>query len=282
MDGLRGKAGYKRAMTDQLNIAVAGAAGRMGRQLVKATIDAGHQLSGGSEAPGSQHLGKDLGTLAGTQALGVQTFAGISEAARGANVWLDFTVPKATLAALDVLPGLGVTAIIVGTTGFSAAEETMIVKASKRLAIVKAGNYSLGVSLLEALVRQAATRLDDEWDIEILETHHRRKIDAPSGTALALGEAAAAGRGASLSDLRSAPYNGPDAKREAGKIGFAVRRTGDIIGEHEVTFGSDLETITLSHTALDRSVFAHGAIKAAEWAATQKPGLYSMSDVLGI
>ncbi|MCF6328551.1 MAG: 4-hydroxy-tetrahydrodipicolinate reductase, partial [Henriciella sp.] len=162
------------------------------------------------------------------------------------------------------------------------AEEAMIVQASKRLVIVKAGNYSLGVNLLEALVRQAALRLGDDWDIEILETHHRRKIDAPSGTALMLGEAAAQGRGASLSDLRSAPYNGPDAKRQTGSIGFAVRRTGDVIGEHEVSFGSDLETITLSHTALDRAVFAHGAIKAAEWAAGQKPGMYGMSDVLGI
>ena len=282
MDGLRGKAGYKRAMTDQLNIAVAGAAGRMGRQLVKAAVEAGHQLSGGSEAPGSLHLGKDLGTLAGVRSLGVQTFAGISETARGANVWLDFTVPKATLAALDILPSLRVTAMIVGTTGFSAAEEKMIVQASKRLAIVKAGNYSLGVNLLEALVRQAAARLGDDWDIEILETHHRRKLDAPSGTALMLGEAAAEGRGASLSDLRSAPYDGPDAKRETGQIGFAVRRTGDVIGNHEVTFGSDLETVTLSHTALDRAVFAHGAIKAAEWAANQKPGLYGMNDVLNI
>ncbi len=269
-------------MTQTLNIAVAGAAGRMGSQLVRAALDTGHTISGGSEAPGSTHLGQDIGVLAGTSSVGVDARAGIAEAAKGADAWIDFTIPKATLAALDVLPSVGVKAIIIGTTGFSVAEQEKIEAAADRLAIVKAGNFSLGVNLLEALVRLAAARLGEDWDIEILETHHRRKLDAPSGTALMLGEAAAEGRGKPLSQLRSAPYDGPDAKREAGQIGFAVRRSGDVIGEHEVTFGSDREILSLSHTALDRAVFAHGAIKAAEWAAAQGPGLYGMDDVLGL
>ncbi|MBO6687891.1 MAG: 4-hydroxy-tetrahydrodipicolinate reductase [Henriciella sp.] len=269
-------------MTSRLNIAVAGCAGRMGRQLVKAAHGAGHGLSGGSEAPGSAYLGRDLGSVAGLEPLGAVAHAGMSEAGKGADVWIDFTVPSATLMALSMLPSLGVKAAIVGTTGFSDADLIQVETASERIAIVKAGNFSLGVNLLEALVRQAAARLGEDWDIEILETHHNRKIDAPSGTALMLGEAAAEGRGKPLSALRTGPYDGPDAKRAPGQIGFSVRRMGDVIGEHDVTFGSDMEMVSLSHTALDRAVFAHGAIKAAEWAATQPPGLYDMSDVLGV
>lgn len=269
-------------MTTPIKIAIAGAAGRMGRQLAKAGHETGHTLSGGSEAPGSTYLGQDMGVLAGIGDIQTPVCAGIAEAARGADVWIDFTVPKATLAALDVLPSIGVKAIVIGTTGFTSAQDAQIEAAQGRLAILKAGNFSLGVNLLEALVRQAAARLGEDWDIEILETHHRRKLDAPSGTALMLGEAAATGRGKPLSELKSAPYDGPDAKRQRGKIGFAVRRTGDVIGEHEVMFGSDREIVSLSHTALDRAVFAHGAIKAAEWAAKQGPGLYGMDDVLGL
>ncbi len=254
----------------------------MGRQLVRAAHEAGHALSGGSEAPGSEFLGQDLGPLAGVEPLDAVAHAGITEAGKGADVWIDFTIPSATLMALAMLPSLGVKAAIVGTTGFSEAEEAQIATAAERIAIVKAGNYSLGVNLLESLVRQAASRLGEDWDIEVLETHHNRKIDAPSGTALMLGEAAAEGRGKSLSALRMGPYDGPDAKRERGKIGFSVRRTGSVIGEHEVTLGSEMEIVSLSHTALDRAVFAHGAIKAAEWAALQPSGLYDMSDVLGV
>lgn len=269
-------------MTQNMNIAVAGVAGRMGRQLVKAAIDSGHAISGGSEAPGSTALGQDIGVLAGLRDIGASAHAGIGEAAKGAVVWIDFTVPRATLTALSALPRLGVKAAVIGTTGFSAEEEKQIADAAANIAIVKAGNFSLGVNLMEALVRQAAERLGEDWDIEVLETHHRRKVDAPSGTALMLAQAAADGRGKPLSELKTAPYDGPDAKREAGKIGFAVRRSGGVIGDHEVTFASDLEIVSLQHTALDRAVFAHGAIKAAEWAARQAPGLYDMSDVIGL
>lgn len=269
-------------MRKQLNIAVAGCAGRMGRQLLSAAHAAGHCLCGGAEAPGSVSLGHDIGRLAGLDPIGVNATDEIARAARDAGVWIDFTVPAATLRALSALPDLGVRAVIIGTTGFTDAEEQNIAAAAEKLAIVKAGNYSLGVNLLEALVRQAAARLGEDWDIEVAETHHRDKVDAPSGTALMLGEAAAQGRGRELSELRAAPYAGSDAKRVPGQIGFSVRRTGGVIGDHEVTLGSEMEVISLRHTAQDRAVFAHGAIKAAEWAANQSPGLYDMSDVLGI
>lgn len=254
----------------------------MGRQLIAAALSAGHTVTGGSEAPTSASLGEDLGLLAGSEPIGISASADIETASAGAGVWIDFTVPSVTLSALEVLKATGVPAAVIGTTGFSDEQLAQIEACAADLAIVKAGNFSLGVNLLEALVKQAAERLGDDWDIEIAETHHRHKVDAPSGTALMLGEAAALGRGTPLSELRSAPYDGPDAKRVTGEIGFAVKRSGGVIGDHEVSFGSEMEIVSLRHTALDRAVFAHGAIKAAEWAATQGPGLYDMSDVLGL
>ena len=276
------EARYKAAMTDELNIAIAGCAGRMGQQLVKAALAAGHEISGGSEVANSPKLGRDIGTLSGLEPLGKKAVSAIRSAANGASVWIDFTVPVATLEALARLPDAGVSSIVIGTTGFSDAQEQAIAAAASTLSIVKAGNFSLGVNVLEALVKQAAARLGTDWDIEVLETHHRHKVDAPSGTALMLGHAAAAGRGSDLETLKSPPYDGPDAQRVAGEIGFSVRRTGGVIGDHEVTLGTEMEVLSLRHTALDRAVFAHGAIKAAEWVANQPPGLYDMSDVIGI
>ena len=266
-------------MTTKLNIAIAGSAGRMGRQLIGAAFNAGHNVSGASEAPGSALIGKDLGLLGGLEPTGAMVTDDIAVAAQNANVWIDFTVPGATLSALSTS---GSPAFVIGTTGFTDEEEQQIKAASRSAAIVKAGNFSLGVNLLEALVKQAASRLGEDWDIEVLETHHRHKVDAPSGTALMLGEAAAAGRSKPLSDVRAAPYDGADAKRVPGEIGFSVRRSGGVIGDHEVTYASEMEILSLRHTALDRAVFAYGAIKAAEWVATQPPGLYDMSDVLGV
>lgn len=268
--------------SDSLRIAIAGVAGRMGRQLVGAALDAGLDVTGGSEAPASDHLGMDIGELAGRRLLNLKPATDPVAAAGNAEVWIDFTRPAATIAALDSLKHTSVRAAIIGTTGFSPSEEAEIDRAAQSLAIVKAGNFSIGVNLLQALTRLAAERLGPEWDIEISETHHRRKVDAPSGTALMIGEAAAQGRGKSLSDLKAAPYNGPDAKRRAGNIGFAVRRMGGVIGAHDVSFGSDMEILSLSHTAVDRAVFAHGALGAAAWAVKQAPGLYTMDDVLGL
>lgn len=265
-----------------MRVAIAGVAGRMGRQLVGAALDAGLTVTGGSEAPASEFLGNDLGELAGRRLLDLKPATDPVAAASNADVWIDFTRPAATLAALDSLKHTSVRAAIIGTTGFSDEEEAEIAEAAKTLAIVKAGNFSVGVNLLQALTRMAAERLGPDWDIEVLETHHRRKVDAPSGTALMVGEAAATGRGKPLSELRAAPYDGPDAKRRAGSIGFAVRRSGGVIGQHEVSFASDMEILSLSHTAIDRAVFAHGALGAAAWALRQDAGLYDMDDVLGL
>ena len=198
------------------------------------------------------------------------------------SVGVGAPMPEATIAALDALKATSVRAVVIGTTGFTDAQDGAIQAAASRFAIVKAGNFSLGVNLLQALTRLAASRLGTDWDIEILESHHRLKVDAPSGTALMLGEAAAEGRGKALKDVLAAPYLGTDAARKDGEIGMAVRRAGGIYGEHEVLFGSPRELLRLSHVALDRAVFAEGAIHAATWAADQKPGLYGMDDVLGL
>lgn len=265
-----------------LSVAVAGIAGRMGRQLAAAVIDRGLTLSGGSEIAAAGVFDEDIGTLAGRRPVGLWPSADPAEAAAGADVWIDFTRPEGTLAALRALNTTSVHAVIIGTTGFTPEQEALICDAAGRFAIVKAGNFSVGINLLEALVRQAAASLGSDWDIEILESHHRLKVDAPSGTALMLGEAAAWGRGASLNALQAAPYLGGDAKRREGAIGMAVRRAGGIYGEHEVMFASPREVIRLSHMALDRTVFAEGAVQAALWAARQEPGLYNMNDVLGL
>ncbi|MEZ5998749.1 MAG: 4-hydroxy-tetrahydrodipicolinate reductase [Hyphomonas sp.] len=268
--------------TDSFSVAIAGVAGRMGRQLAAVAHRRGLAIAGGSELAGSPHLSADIGDLAGIPHLGVQPQSDAVAAASGADVWLDFTRPEATLAALEALKHTSVRAAIIGTTGFTEAEEKDIARAADGLVIVKSGSFALGIKLLESLVRRAAASLGPDWDIEVLETHHNQKVDAPSGTALMLGEAAAEGRGHPLSDLRAGPYDGRAAAREPGKIGFSVRRMGGVIGEHSVSFGCDTEIVTLSHTSLDRSLFAEGALKAAAWALNQTPGLYSMDDVLGL
>ena len=242
--------------SDSFSVAIAGVAGRMGRQLAAVAYRHRLAIAGGSEVAGAPELGSDIGTLAGLPPLGLTPQSDPVAAAAGADVWLDFTRPEATLAALDALKHTNVRAAIIGTTGFTDAEENEIAR--------------------------AAASLGPDWDIEVLETHHNRKVDAPSGTALMLGEAAAEGRGKSLAELRAGPYDGRDAARAPGKIGFSVRRMGGVIGEHSVSFASDTEIVTLSHTSLDRAMFAEGAIKAAAWALNQSPGLYSMDDVLGL
>jgi 4-hydroxy-tetrahydrodipicolinate reductase len=254
----------------------------MGRQLAAAVIDRGLTLAGGSEVAAAGVFDEDIGTLAGRRPVGLWPSPNPAEAAASAGVWIDFTRPAATIAALGALEATPVQAVIIGTTGFTEEQDKRIKDAARRFTIVKAGNFSVGINLLQALVKQAAASLGTDWDIEILESHHRLKMDAPSGTALMLGEAAAAGRGKSLKALQAAPYLGADAQRREGEIGMAVRRAGGIYGEHEVMFASARETLRLSHMALDRTVFAEGALQAAIWAAGQKPGLYSMSDVLGL
>ncbi|HEY1224042.1 MAG TPA: 4-hydroxy-tetrahydrodipicolinate reductase [Brevundimonas sp.] len=198
------------------------------------------------------------------------------------DVVIDFSTAEASVALAKQCAERGGPALVIGSTGFSPEQEAEIAAASDKIAIVRSGNFSLGVNILIGLVEHAALRLDAaDWDIEITEAHHRRKIDAPSGTALMLGEAAAAGRDAELSELRSKPYDGVTGEREPGKIGFSSIRAGGIVGEHTVLFASDDEVISLSHSAIDRSLFAKGAVAAAAWVRTRKPGLYDMQDVLG-
>lgn len=264
-----------------IRIAIAGAAGRMGQALVRSAGTAA-TIVGGSEREGAPQNGQDIGVLAGLPAFGAVITDSPARAAASADAWIDFTVPAATLAALEALKTTPVKAAIIGATGWSPREEAAIAVHARRIPIVKSGNFSLGVNMLLSLIEQAAERLGPDWDIEIAETHHHRKIDAPSGTALMMGEAAAKGRGSPLEDLRSAPYSGVTGPRETGKIGFSVSRAGGVIGDHEAVFGSDEELLILGHRALDRALFARGALHAARWAIGQPPGLYSMRDVLAL
>lgn len=198
------------------------------------------------------------------------------------DVIIDFSTPEASVDLARACAERGGPALVIGSTGLSPEQDALIEAAAEKIAIVRSGNFSLGLNILIGLVEHAAQRLDGrDWDIEVLETHHRRKVDAPSGTALMLGEAAANGRGRDLEDLKTAPYDGITGPREPGKIGFASLRAGGVIGEHTVLFGSEDELLTLSHSAIDRSLFAKGAVAAAAWVRNRRPGLYDMQDVLG-
>ena len=245
----------------------------MGQALVK-SAGADFAIAGGSERPGAPGLGQDQG--------GWTLSDGSAKAAQAADVWIDFTTPQATLEALDQLRSTKVKAAIIGTTGLSPQQEQQVAEHARRIAIVRDRNFSLGVNLMIGLVEQVAARLGEDWDIEITEGHHRRKVDAPSGTALMIGEAAARGRGAPLADLRAPPHDGQSGPRRQGSIAFSVIRGGGIIGDHDAAFISDEEILSVSHRALDRAIFAKGALTAAKWAVSQKPGLYAMRDVLGL
>lgn len=264
-----------------LKLLVAGAAGKMGRAVIREALSTkGVTLAGGFDRAGSDALGRDLGPLAGLDALGIAVEAGPETAIRRADALVDFTAPEASLANARIAAENGVP-LIVGTTGFSADEDNEIAALAARIAIVKSGNMSLGVNLIAELVREAASRLGPDYDIEIVEAHHRAKVDAPSGTALMLARAAAAGRGVDLESHSVRARDGAVGARPRGAIGFAVVRGGGIVGDHDVIFAGGEETITLSHRAIDRGLFAKGAIAAAKWAIGKPPGLYSMADVLG-
>ncbi|WP_211110352.1 4-hydroxy-tetrahydrodipicolinate reductase [Acuticoccus mangrovi] len=263
-----------------MRVGVVGAAGRMGRAVVRAVSeDDGARLAVATERPGAADLGADVGTLAGLGPNGVMV--GDDPAAFAAcDVVLDFTAPATSVALAAALAELG-TAHVIGTTGFSAEQDVAIAGSAQKIAIVKSGNMSLGLNLLAALVRRATRALPDA-DIEVLEMHHRRKVDAPSGTALMLGEAAAAGRDIALRENAVFVREGQTGPREAGTIGFATLRGGTVIGEHEVILALDSERVRLGHIAEDRTVFARGAIKAGHWVIGRPPGLYKMTDVLGL
>ena len=265
-----------------MRLIVAGAGGRMGRTLVRVIDETpGAVLVGALEAPGSELLGKDAGVLAGLPANDVKLSADLWSMSAAADGILDFTVPAATIANVAIAAERGLVHVI-GTTGLSQSDDAVIRSVTDRAIVVKSGNMSLGVNLLAALVKRVAQSLDQSFDIEILELHHKSKIDAPSGTALMLGEAAAAGRGIALEQHSARGRDGLTGARRAGDIGFASLRGGTAAGDHSVIFAGPSERITLSHHAEDRALFAQGALKAALWAHGKKPGMYSMADVLGL
>jgi 4-hydroxy-tetrahydrodipicolinate reductase len=265
-----------------MRLIVAGAGGRMGRSLMRAIAETkGAVVTGALEAPGSEWIGQDAGTLAGLPPSGVVVSADLWSLSANADGILDFTVPAATIANIAIAAQRGIVHVI-GTTGLSASDNAVIKSVTSRAIVVQAGNMSLGVNLLAALVKRVAQSLDPDFDIEILEMHHKAKVDAPSGTAFMLGEAAAAGRQIALKDNSARGRDGITGARRSGDIGFASLRGGTVTGDHTVIFAGPYERIELTHKAEDRMIFAHGALKAAMWAHGKKPGHYSMADVLGL
>ncbi|WP_375463317.1 4-hydroxy-tetrahydrodipicolinate reductase [uncultured Methylobacterium sp.] len=265
-----------------MRLVVVGADGRMGRMLIRAVAEApGCTLSGAVEREGSAALGQDAGTLAGLSPLGVPVTDDPLAAFAGSDGVLDFTVPAATVFFAELAAQARIVHVI-GTTGLSEDDLAKLRAAAYHARLVRSGNMSLGVNLVAALVQRVAAALGEEFDIEIAEMHHRMKVDAPSGTALLLGEAAAAGRSVRLPDVRVSARDGHTGARRPGDIGFASLRGGSVVGDHSVIFAGAGERITLSHHAEDRSLFASGAVRAALWAHPKPPGLYAMTDVLGL
>ena len=266
----------------EMRLIVTGAGGRMGRTLVKAIADnKALKVVGALEDPGSAMIGRDAGQLAGIGDNGIRISGDAAALIGEADGIIDFTAPQATLGYAAVAAKAGKVHII-GTTGLSASDDATIAEAANSAVIVKSGNMSLGVNLLTALTKRVAKTLDASFDIEVLEMHHNQKVDAPSGTALMLGRAAAEGRNVDLGKTKVASRDGHTGARKPGDIGFATLRGGTVVGEHAVIFAGPAERIELTHIAQDRVLFANGALHAALWARKQKPGLYTMMDVLGL
>lgn len=263
-------------------IGIVGCAGRMGRMLVRVVNDTeGCEVAGGTEPAGGAHVGKDLGELAGIGTLDVHAGDDPKALFEAVDVVIDFTAPEATMAH-GILAAETGTALVVGTTGMTDEQVAHLKAASLKAPIVFARNMSLGVNLLMSLVKKVAAALDEDYDIEVLEMHHRHKVDAPSGTALALGEAAAAGRKVALDAVADKVRDGIVGARKRGDIGFATLRGGDVVGDHSVIFAAEGERIELGHRASSREVFARGAVKAALWLQKKNFGFYDMQDVLGM
>ena len=265
----------------ELRIGVTGAAGRMGTTLVRQVqATDGCAIAGAIERPGHDAVGRDAGEVAGLDALGVPIGDDPVELFAKVDAVLEFTAPDATVEHAG-LAAQGKTVHVIGTTGLNSDHEKALAMAARHTAIVRAPNMSVAVNLMLALTERIAGVLGEDYDIEIVEMHHRHKVDAPSGTALGLGEAAAKGRGVSLDDVVQRARNGHTGARRAGDIGFAVLRGGDVVGEHKVVFAGDGERFEIAHKATGRQIFARGAVHAALWAHGKPPGLYSMKDVLG-
>ena len=265
-----------------MKLAIAGAAGRMGRVLTRIVNETpGAEVAGGIEPKGSPHVGADMGVLAGVGALDVTITDDPLALFTHIDGIIDFTVPEATIALAELSAQARIVHVI-GTTGIGEDGEAKIRAAARHARIVKSGNMSLGVNLLAVMVRKVAAALGEDFDIEVLEMHHRHKIDAPSGTALLLGQAAADGRGIDLKSRSVRSRDGHTGARPQGDIGFATLRGGSVVGDHTVMFAGAAERIELTHKAESRDIFARGAVKAALWGMDRKPGLYAMTDVLGL
>jgi 4-hydroxy-tetrahydrodipicolinate reductase len=266
---------------ERVGIAVVGAGGRMGRMLVRAVAETpGARLSGATERPGHPWIGRDLGEALGGPPSGVVVEADPLEVFARSQAVLDFTAPAATLLHAELAAQARLT-LVVGTTGLEREHLERLAAAARHAVIVRAGNMSVGVNVLTVLARRIAAVLGPDYDVEIVEMHHRGKVDAPSGTALMLGEAVAAGRRVNLADASERGRDGVGARAE-GAIGFASLRGGDVVGEHEVIFAGPGERVVLRHVASDRMLFARGAVRAALWGQHQEPGQYNMIDVLGL
>jgi 4-hydroxy-tetrahydrodipicolinate reductase len=265
-----------------VRMGVIGCGGRMGRMLVAEIAAAeGCALAGGTAKPGSAYVGTDLGELAGIGRIGVAAGNSPGELIGASDVLIEFTTGAATVAHAEIAAERG-KPLMIGTTGLSAPDAAALRAAAKRVPIVWAANTSLGINLLLGLVEQVAARLGPDWDIEVMEMHHRGKVDAPSGTALALGRAAAAGRGVTLDAVAQRGRDGITGARKSGDIGFAALRGGDAVGDHHVIFAGAGERLELSHRATNRAIYAKGAVRAARWVVGQPPGLYGMKEVLGL
>ncbi|WP_323040063.1 4-hydroxy-tetrahydrodipicolinate reductase [Gemmobacter sp.] len=269
-------------MADLPGIVITGASGRMGQMLIRTVLASGAaRLVACVERSGHAWVGRDVGACMGGADVGVRVTDDALEAFSRAQAVIDFTAPAATVE-FAALAAQARAVHVIGTTGLEAEHLARIAAAARHAVIVRAGNMSLGVNLLVQLTRKVAAALDADWDIEVVEAHHRMKVDAPSGTALMLGQAAADGRGVVLDEVSDRGRDGITGARGRGRIGFAAIRGGDVVGEHDVIFAADGERIVLRHLATDRTIFARGALKAALWGQGQKPGEYDMIDVLGL
>jgi len=269
-------------MTNLPGIVITGASGRMGQMLIKTVLESDKaKLVGVVERTGQDWVGRDVGECMGGAAVGVAVTDDALEAFSKAQAVIDFTAPEATVE-FAALAAQARAVHVIGTTGMAEEHLTKVNAAARHATVIRAGNMSLGVNLLVQLTKKVAAALDEDFDIEVIEAHHNRKVDAPSGTALMLGEAAAEGRGVNLEEVRDSGRDGITGARKKGDIGFTAIRGGDIVGEHDVLFAAAGERIVLRHLATDRAIFARGALKAALWGQGKAPGEYDMIDVLGL
>jgi 4-hydroxy-tetrahydrodipicolinate reductase len=266
----------------RVKMGVVGCGGRMGRRLIaEIAATPGCAVAGGSEAPGSGYINQDIGELAGIGRIGIPIGENVEKLMRDSEVVLEFTSPDATAAHAALAAGLG-KPMVIGTTGLSAEQGEVVREAARAVPIVWSPNMSVGMNVMLVVVEEVARRLDADWDVEIFEMHHRGKIDAPSGTALALGRAVASGRGAAFDEVAQRARDGITGPRRRGDIGFAALRGGDAVGDHHVIFAGDGERLEFVHRATTRAIYAKGAVRAALWVVGRPPGLYGLREVLGL